>query len=78
MIFAKNYKPIIINFTENYRSTKLLLEMAYNTLQNLFQKDVIEHSYAKNMISKSSETGHKIHFQQLKTHMKKRAGFSII
>ena len=40
--------------------------MAYNTLQNLFQKDVIEHSYAKNMISKSSETGHKIHFQQFK------------
>lgn len=64
--FCKNYKPIIINFTENYRSTKLLLEMAYNTLQNLFQKDVIEHSYAKNMISKSSETGHKIHFQQFK------------
>lgn len=64
--FCKKYNPIVINFTENYRSTKLLLEMAYNTLQNLFPKDIIEHSYAKNMISKSSETGHKIHFQQFK------------
>lgn len=67
--FSQKYNPVIINFTENYRSTKLLLEMAYNTLQNLFQKDVIEHSYAKNMIAKSSERGRKIHFRQFKnTH----------
>ena len=64
--FREKYDPLIVNFTENYRSTKLLLEMAYNTLLNLFHKEVIEHSYAKNMISKSSERGHKIHLRQFR------------
>lgn len=62
--FIKEYKPININFTENYRSTKILLEMAYNVLINLFHKDVIEHSYANNMIAKSPEIGHKIKLKQ--------------
>ena len=64
--FREKYNPLVINFTENYRSTKLLLEMAYNTLLNLFHKDVIEHSYAKNMIAKSNERGHKIKFRQFR------------
>lgn len=62
--FIRDYKPISINFTENYRSTKILLEVAYNALINLFQKEVIEHSYANNMIAKSTEIGHKIKFKQ--------------
>ena len=62
--FCQKYKPVLINFTENYRSTKILLEMAYNTLINLFHKDIIEHSYANNMIAKSSEVGHKIKYKQ--------------
>lgn len=62
--FCQKYTPTIINFTENYRSTKILLEMAYNALLNLFHKDVIEHSYANNMIAKSSEVGHKIKCKQ--------------
>lgn len=37
--FTKKYNPLIINFNENYRSTKLLLEMAYNTLINLLQRN---------------------------------------
>lgn len=62
--FTKKYNPLIINFNENYRSTKLLLEMAYNTLINLFCKETILHSYAKNLLSKSSELGHKIELKQ--------------
>lgn len=62
--FAEKYNPLIINFNENYRSTKLLLEMAYNTLINLFCKETILHSYAKNLLSKSSELGHKIELKQ--------------
>lgn len=62
--FAEKYQPIVINFTENYRSTKLLLEVAYNTLINLFQEDVINHSYIKNMLAKSSEYGHKIQYKK--------------
>lgn len=62
--FTKKYIPLIINFNENYRSTKLLLEMAYNTLINLFCKETILHSYAKNLLSKSSELGHKIELKQ--------------
>ena len=61
--FTSKYNPIIIHFTENYRSTKLLLEMAYNVLINLFAKETIDHSYAKNMISKSSERGCKIQYK---------------
>ena len=64
--FTQKYAPITISFNENYRSTKLLLEMAYNTLINLFHKDVIEHSYVKNMIAKSTERGSKIPFKQFK------------
>lgn len=62
--FTEKYNPLIINFNENYRSTKLLLEMAYNTLINLFCKETILHSYAKNLLSKSSELGHKIELKQ--------------
>lgn len=62
--FTEKYNPLIINFNENYRSTKLLLEMAYNTLINLFRKETISHSYAKNLLSKSSELGHKIELKQ--------------
>lgn len=62
--FTEKYNPLIINFNENYRSTKLLLEMAYNTLINLFYKETILHSYAKNLLSKSSELGHKIELKQ--------------
>ncbi len=62
--FIEKYNPLIINFNENYRSTKLLLEMAYNTLINLFCKETILHSYAKNLLSKSSELGHKIELKQ--------------
>lgn len=62
--FNEKYNPLIINFNENYRSTKLLLEMAYNTLINLFCKETILHSYAKNLLSKSSELGHKIELKQ--------------
>lgn len=62
--FTKKYNPLIINFNENYRSTKLLLEIAYNTLINLFCKETILHSYAKNLLSKSSELGHKIELKQ--------------
>lgn len=62
--FTEKYNPLIINFNENYRSTKLLLEMAYNTLINLFCKETIFHSYAKNLLSKSSELGHKIELKQ--------------
>ena len=62
--FAEKYQPIVINFTENYRSTKLLLEVAYTTLINLFQEDVINHSYIKNMLAKSSEYGHKIQYKK--------------
>ena len=62
--FTKKYNPLIINFNENYRFTKLLLEMAYNTLINLFCKETILHSYAKNLLSKSSELGHKIELKQ--------------
>ncbi|BDA10007.1 DNA helicase [Megamonas funiformis] len=62
--FTKKYNPLIINFNENYRSTRLLLEMAYNTLINLFRKETISHSYAKNLLSKSSELGHKIELKQ--------------
>ena len=62
--FTEKYNPLIINFNENYRSTKLLLEMAYNTLINLFHKETISHSYAKNLLSKSSELGHKIELKQ--------------
>lgn len=58
--FQNKYHPLIINFNENYRSTKLLLEMSYNALIKLFHKDIIDHSYAKNMIAKSTERGHKI------------------
>lgn len=63
-VFTEKYNPLIINFNENYRSTKLLLEMAYNTLINLFCKETILHSYAKNLLSKSSELGHKIELKQ--------------
>lgn len=63
--FTEKYNPLIINFNENYRSTKLLLEMAYNTLINLFCKETILHSYAKNLLSKSSELGHKIELKQV-------------
>lgn len=62
--FTEKYSPLIINFNENYRSTRLLLEMAYNTLINLFHKETISHSYAKNLLSKSSELGHKIELKQ--------------
>lgn len=62
--FTEKYNPLIINFNENYRSTRLLLEMAYNTLINLFHKETISHSYAKNLLSKSSELGHKIELKQ--------------
>lgn len=62
--FTEKYNPLIINFNENYRSTKLLLEMAYNTLINLFCKETILYSYAKNLLSKSSELGHKIELKQ--------------
>lgn len=62
--FTEKYNPLIINFNENYRSTKLLLEMAYNALINLFCKETILHSYAKNLLSKSSELGHKIELKQ--------------
>ncbi len=62
--FTEKYNPLIINFNENYRSTRLLLEMAYNTLINLFRKETISHSYAKNLLSKSSELGHKIELKQ--------------
>lgn len=62
--FTEKYNPLIINFNENYRSTRLLLEMAYNTLINLFCKETILHSYAKNLLSKSSELGHKIELKQ--------------
>lgn len=62
--FTEKYNPLIINFNENYRFTKLLLEMAYNTLINLFCKETILHSYAKNLLSKSSELGHKIELKQ--------------
>lgn len=62
--FTEKYNPLIINFNENYRSTRLLLEMAYNTLINLFLKETISHSYAKNLLSKSSELGHKIELKQ--------------
>ena len=62
--FTEKYNPLIINFNENYRSTKLLLEMAYNTLINLFCKETLLHSYAKNLLSKSSELGHKIELKQ--------------
>ena len=62
--FTEKYNPLIINFNENYRSTKLLLEMAYNTLINLFCKETILHSYTKNLLSKSSELGHKIELKQ--------------
>lgn len=62
--FTEKYNPLIINFNENYRSTRLLLEMAYNTLINLFRKETISHSYAKNLLSKSSELGHKIKLKQ--------------
>ena len=48
--FTEKYNPLIINFNENYRSTRLLLEMAYNTLINLFHKETISHSYAKNLL----------------------------
>lgn len=65
--FTEKYNPLIINFNENYRSTKLLLEMAYNTLINLFCKETILHSYAKNLLSKSSELGHKIELKQANT-----------
>ena len=62
--FTEKYNPLIINFNENYRSTRLLLEMAYNTLINLFHQETISHSYAKNLLSKSSELGHKIELKQ--------------
>lgn len=62
--FTEKYNPLIINFNENYRSTRLLLEMTYNTLINLFHKETISHSYAKNLLSKSSELGHKIELKQ--------------
>lgn len=62
--FTEKYNPLVINFNENYRSTRLLLEMAYNTLINLFRKETISHSYAKNLLSKSSELGHKIELKQ--------------
>lgn len=65
--FTEKYNPLIINFNENYRSTRLLLEMAYNTLINLFHKETISHSYAKNLLSKSSELGHKIELKQANT-----------
>lgn len=63
--FTKKYNPVVINFSENYRSTKLLLEVAYTTLINLFQEDVINHSYIKNMLAKSSEYGHKIQYKKV-------------
>lgn len=62
--FQQKYNPLIINFNENYRSTKLLLEMSYNALIKLFNKETIDHSYAKNMIAKSTKRGHKIQFKQ--------------
>ncbi len=62
--FQREYNPLVIHFTENYRSTKILLEMAYNTLLRLFPKDAVENAYIKNMISKSTQRGHKIHFKQ--------------
>lgn len=74
--FTKKYNPVVINFSENYRSTKLLLEVAYTTLINLFQEDVINHSYIKNMLAKSSEYGHKIQYK--KANSKRSEAYWII
>ena len=67
--FTKKYNPVVINFSENYRSTKLLLEMAYTTLINLFKEETINHSYAKNMFARSSEYGYKIQYKQANSKM---------
>ncbi len=60
--FTEKYNPRIIHFTENYRSTRLLLEASHSVLGNLFP-DEAKRPYIMNMIAKSSERGSKIHLR---------------
>lgn len=57
--FTAKYQPEIIHFTENYRSTRLLLEMAHSVLGSLFPQES-RRPYIMNMLAKSSERGSKI------------------
>lgn len=57
--FTEKYHPEIIHFTENYRSTRLLLEMAHSVLGSLFPQES-RRPYIMNMLAKSSERGSKI------------------
>lgn len=58
--FLRDFNPVEIHLRENYRSSRILLEMSFQALQQLFDRQIISNSYAKDLISKSSVRGHKI------------------
>lgn len=61
--FTEKYHPEIIHFTENYRSTRLLLETAHSVLGSLFPQESRQ-PYIMHMLAKSSERGRKIQLRR--------------
>ncbi len=57
--FKKSFRPVEIVLHENYRATNLLVDATFQTLQNLFKKEVSE-TYKDLVVSKSTFVGEKI------------------